>query len=120
MRSLVFFYVGSKLYIMKQLFDYKMVENRPVVEQVHEIQALAKELEQFPCVLPDKFVADGIIAKLPPSWTDFATTLKHKRQEFSVAELIGSLDVEERARAKDTRGKGVKTSSADMVPLDKK
>jgi hypothetical protein len=46
---------------------------------------------------------------------DFATTLKHKRQEFSVAELIGSLDVEERARAKDTRGKGVETSSANMV-----
>jgi hypothetical protein len=62
---------GSELYIMKQLFDYKMVENRPVVEQAHEIQALAKELEQFPCVLLDKFVASGIIAKLPPSWTDF-------------------------------------------------
>jgi hypothetical protein len=60
-------------------------------------------------------VAGGIIAKLPPSWTEFATTLKHKRQEFSVAELIRSLDVEERARAKDTRGKGVETSSANMV-----
>jgi hypothetical protein len=47
-------------------------------------------------------VAGDIIAKLSPSWTDFATTLKHKRQEFSVAKLIGSLDVEERARAKDT------------------
>ena len=50
--------------------------------------------------MPDKFIAGGIIAKLPPSWTDFATTLKHKRQEFSVAELIGSLDVEERAEQK--------------------
>jgi hypothetical protein len=60
-------------------------------------------------------VADGIIAKLPPSWMDFATTLKHKRQEFSVAKLIGSIDVEERARAKDTRGKGVETFSANMV-----
>jgi hypothetical protein len=30
--------------------------------------------------LPDKFVAGGIIAKLPPSWKDFATSLKHKRQ----------------------------------------
>jgi hypothetical protein len=59
---------------MEQLFDYKMVENRPVVEQAHEIQA-AKEFEQFTCVLSDKFVAGGIIAKLPPSWTDFATTL---------------------------------------------
>jgi hypothetical protein len=106
---------GSELYIMEQLFDYKMVENHLVVEQAHEIQALAKELEQFPCVLPDKFVAGGIIAKLPPSWMDFATTLKHKRQEFSVAELIGFLDVEERVRVKDTRGKGVDTSSANMV-----
>jgi hypothetical protein len=62
---------GSELYIMEQLFDYKMVENRPIVEHAHEIQALAKELEQFPCVLPDKLVAGGIIAKLPPSWMDF-------------------------------------------------
>jgi hypothetical protein len=105
---------GCELYIMEQLFDYKMMGNHHVVEQVHETQALAKELEQFPCVLPDKFMASGIIAKLPPSWTDFATTLKHKRQEFSVAELICSLDVEESERGKDTRGKGVETSSANM------
>jgi hypothetical protein len=60
-------------------------------------------------------VAGGIIAKLPPSWMDFATTLKHKIQEFSMSELIGSLDVEERVRAKDIREKGVETSSANMV-----
>jgi hypothetical protein len=39
---------GSELYLMEQLFDYKMVENRSVVEQTHEIQALAKELKLFP------------------------------------------------------------------------
>jgi hypothetical protein len=33
---------GSELYIMEQLFEYKMVENRSVVEQTHEIQALVK------------------------------------------------------------------------------
>ena len=58
---------ASELYLMEQLYDNKMVENRSVVEQAHEIQALAKELEYFPCLLPDKFVAGGIIAKLPPS-----------------------------------------------------
>jgi hypothetical protein len=100
---------------MEQLFDYKMVENRSVVEQAHEIQALGKELELFPCLLLDKFVAGGIITKLPPSWRDLATSLKHKRQEFSVSELIGTLDVEERARAKGGRGKGVETSAANMV-----
>jgi hypothetical protein len=66
---------------------------------------LAKELEHFPCILPDKFVPGGIIAKLPPSWKDFATSLKHKRQEFNVANLIGTLDVDERARGKDNNGK---------------
>jgi hypothetical protein len=46
----------------------------------------------------------------------FATSLKHKRKEFSIADLIGSLDVEEKASAKDTRGKGVVgTSSANVV-----
>ena len=67
------------MYIIEQLYDYKIVDNHSVVKQAHEIQALAKELEQFPCVLPTKFVAGGIITKLPPSWRDFATSLKHKR-----------------------------------------
>jgi hypothetical protein len=44
-----------------------MVDDRSVVEQAHEIQSLAKELEGFKCVLPDKFVARDIIAKLPPT-----------------------------------------------------
>jgi hypothetical protein len=99
---------------MEQLYDYKMVENRSIVEQAHEFQSLAKELELFPCPLLDKFVAGGIIAKLPPSWKDFSSSLKHKRQEFNVEELIGTLDVDERARAKDN-GKGVETSIANVV-----
>jgi hypothetical protein len=107
---------GSELYVMEQFCDYKMVDDRFLVEQAHEIQSLAKELEGFKCVLPNKFVAGGIIAKLPPTWTDFATSLKHKRKGFSIADLIGSLDVEEKTKTKDTRGKGVVwTSSANVV-----
>ena len=55
--------------------------------------------------LPDKFVTGCITAKLSQTWTDFATSLKHKRQEFGIADLIGSLNVEEKARAKDIHGK---------------
>src|SRR3989337_332245 len=96
---------GSELYVMEQLYDYKMTDERTVVQQAHEIQSLATDLEYFKCVLPDKFIAGGIIAKLPPSWNNFATSLKHKRQEFSVSDLISTLDVEEKARAKDTRAR---------------
>ena len=111
---------GSELYIMEQFLEYRMVEDRSVVEQAHEIHTLAKDLKncskESPCVLPNKFVAGGIISKLPPSWRDFATSLKHKRQEFTIDGLIGTLDVEEKARAKDIRGKGVVgASSANLV-----
>jgi hypothetical protein len=43
----------------------------------------------------------GIITKLPPSWRDFTTALKHKRVHMSISDLIASLDVEEKAWAKD-------------------
>jgi len=56
---------GSELYVMEQFHDYRMVDGRSMVEQVYEIQTLAKELEIFGCVLPNKFVAGCIIAKLP-------------------------------------------------------
>jgi hypothetical protein len=42
-----------------------MIDGRSVVEQAYEIQILAKEFKIFGCVLPDKFVAGCIIAKLP-------------------------------------------------------
>jgi hypothetical protein len=67
------------------------------------IQSLAKELEQFKCTVPDKFLIGDIIAKLPPSWRNFATSLKNKIHELSVTDLVLFLHVEEKARAKDTR-----------------
>ena len=43
---------GSELYLMKQLYDYKMVENNYVVEQAHEIHMLVKELHIFHVCCP--------------------------------------------------------------------
>jgi hypothetical protein len=67
---------------------------------------MVKELALLKIVIPDESVDRGIIAKLPPSWRDFATALKHKRVHISISDLIASLDVEEKARAKDGQFKG--------------
>jgi hypothetical protein len=45
----------------------------------------------------------------------FCTSLNHKRQEFNVAELIGTLDVDERTRGKDNNGKDPELSAANIV-----
>jgi hypothetical protein len=111
---------GGELYVMEQFLDYRMVEEHSVVEQAHEVQVLAKKLENYSkeasCVLPDKFVEGAIITKLQHSWRDFATSLKHERKEFTFDDLIATLDVEEKVRAKDTRGKAIAGSpSANFV-----
>ena len=43
-------HAGSELYVMEQFHDYRMVDDRSIVEQAHEIQTLAKELKIFGCV----------------------------------------------------------------------
>jgi hypothetical protein len=77
---------GSELYMMEQFLEYRMVENRSVMEQAHEIHTLAKYLKncskESPYVLPNKFMAGGIISKQPPSWRDFATSLKTQETEI--------------------------------------
>jgi hypothetical protein len=106
---------GSELYIIESFHDFKMTKDLFVVQQAYEIQYIAKELKLLKFALPDKFVAGCIIAKLPPSWRNFATTLKHKRHEISVKNLIASLDVEEKAQAKDTTEKGEGHATANYV-----
>jgi hypothetical protein len=92
---------STELYINEQYHDYHMVNRKSVVTQAHEMQCMVKELRLLKIVVPDEFVAGGIIAKLPLSWRDFATALKHKRAHMSISDLITSLDVEEKAQAKD-------------------
>ena len=36
---------GTELYVMEQYYDYKITDDCSVVDQAHEFQSLAKELE---------------------------------------------------------------------------
>jgi hypothetical protein len=77
---------------------------------------MVKELTLLKIVVPDEFVTEDIIAKLPPSCRDFANALKHKRVHMSISDLISSLDVEEKAQTKDRRSKGAEgQTNVNMV-----
>jgi hypothetical protein len=90
----------TEMYIIERYHDYQMVDGKSMVTQAHEIQCMVKKLGLLKIAVPDEFVARGIIAKLPPSWRDFANALRHKRVHLSISDLIASLDVEENAQAK--------------------
>jgi hypothetical protein len=107
---------GTELYIIEQYHDYQMVDGKSVVIHAHDIQCMMKKLTLLKIVVPDEFVARGIIAKLPPSWRVFTTALKYKRVHMSISDLIAFLDVEEKTRAKYIRSKGPQgKTNANMV-----
>nr|XP_040254206.1 uncharacterized protein LOC120972760 [Aegilops tauschii subsp. strangulata] len=57
---------GSELYAMEQFHDYRMVDNRHVLDQAHEIQCISKELELLKLVkseVPDQKVGTIIESK---------------------------------------------------------
>jgi hypothetical protein len=83
--------IDTELYIIEQYHNYQMVDGKSVVTQAHEIQCMVKELRLLKIIVPDEFVAGGIIAKLAPSWRDFSTALKHKRVDMSISNLITPL-----------------------------
>jgi hypothetical protein len=92
---------GRELYVNDQYHKYKMLDDRAIMEQAHEIQLLVGELAHFDCVLPNRFMVGGIITKLHPSCKYFSTSLKHKKETMTVENLIASLDVEGKAKSKD-------------------
>ncbi|XP_047313594.1 uncharacterized protein LOC124917068 [Impatiens glandulifera] len=72
-----------------------MVDSRPVINQVQEIQVILHEIHAEGMNLRETFQVAAIIEKLPPSWNDFKNYLKHNRKEMNVEELVIRLHIEE-------------------------
>jgi hypothetical protein len=67
-----------------------MTDNRFVLVQAHEVQCIAEELDPLKIVLLNRFVAVCIIAKLPSLWRNLFASIKHKREEILVENLMVS------------------------------
>ena len=72
-------------------------------------------------ILPDEFVSELLIEKLPSSWTDYKQQLKHRHKKMSLQELITHIIAEDtkkqdcataRAKALSTKANIVKEKPA--------
>ncbi|KAL1569059.1 cleavage and polyadenylation specificity factor subunit 1-like [Salvia divinorum] len=97
---------GLKKFAIAKYLDYKMVDSRPVMDQVQEFQLIIHDLTAEGMVLPESFTTGTSIEKLPPSWKDFKSYLKHRRKEMSLEDLIVKLRIEGDVRKNDHRAKG--------------
>ncbi|GAV60169.1 UBN2_2 domain-containing protein [Cephalotus follicularis] len=67
-------------YLIAKYFDFKMVDTKSVLEQVHELQVIVNKIRGRKIVLPESFQVGAIIAKLPPSWKDYGKKFLHIKE----------------------------------------
>jgi hypothetical protein len=72
---------GSELYVMEQFYDYKMVDDCPIVDQAHEIQSHAIKVEAI-------INSQGVWEAVSP--TD-GTTMDEKKNKTAMAQLLDAL-----------------------------
>ena len=95
--------------------NYKMIDSRPVMDQVQEFQMIIHGLVAEGMSLPDNFVRCILIEKLPPSWKDFKHYLKHKRKRMSLVDLIVKLRLEADVRKSNQKTKGPMDAKANLL-----
>ncbi|XP_073138849.1 uncharacterized protein [Henckelia pumila] len=75
---------GAKKFLVGRFLDFKMVDSKPVIIQVQEIQVILHEIHAEGMTLRESFQLEAIVEKLPPAWKDFKNYLKHKQNEMNV------------------------------------
>ncbi|KAM1493880.1 hypothetical protein ACFX10_025604 [Malus domestica] len=106
---------GSKKFIIGKFLKFNMVDSKPVMGQVEELQRLIHDLHAEGCSINEHFQVGAIIEKLPSSWNDFKIYLKHKRREMSLEDLILRLRVEEDHRKGDKADASSMEAKANFV-----
>ncbi|KZV24914.1 hypothetical protein F511_21612 [Dorcoceras hygrometricum] len=78
---------GAKKFLVGRFLDLKMLDSKPVISQVQELQLILHDIHAEGMTLSESFQVAAIIEKLPPAWKEFKNYLKHKRKEMNVEEL---------------------------------
>lgn len=85
----------SKKFLVSHFNNYKMVDNKSVMEQLYEIERILNNYKQHNMNMDETIIVSSIIDKLPPSWKDFKRTMKHKKEDISLEQLGNHLRLEE-------------------------
>lgn len=59
---------GAKKFLISKYFDFKFIDNKPVLPQVHELQIIVNKLRAIKIDLLEPFQVGAVIAKLAQFW----------------------------------------------------
>jgi len=86
-----------------------MIKDKDIKTQINEYHKLLEDIKAENILLPDEFVLELLIKKLPSSCTDYKQQLKHRHKQMTLQELITHIIIE------DTNRKGSATARAKAL-----
>ncbi|XP_024962386.1 uncharacterized protein LOC112502647 [Cynara cardunculus var. scolymus] len=98
---------GTNKYLVSQYLRFQMVDEKQILEQVHELQVFVNKLKMLSIAIPEIFQVGAVIDKLLPFWKHFSKRMMYKTEDYSLDELLKHLRIEKKARNRESRGKSV-------------
>ncbi|XP_057990279.1 uncharacterized protein LOC131172774 [Hevea brasiliensis] len=106
---------GVDKFLIMKYFEFQMIDNISVMDQVHELHVLVSKLKDLKVIVPESLQVGGIIAKLPPSWNDYRKKLLHTTEDFSLEQIQKHLRIEEETRNRDKKFVSESTTKVNFV-----
>uniref|UniRef100_A0A2N9HPB4 Retrovirus-related Pol polyprotein from transposon TNT 1-94-like beta-barrel domain-containing protein n=1 Tax=Fagus sylvatica TaxID=28930 RepID=A0A2N9HPB4_FAGSY len=107
---------GADKFLIMKYFEFAMVDNISVMDQVHELQVMVNKLKDLKVVVAENLQVGAIIAKLPPSWNDYRKKLMHTTEDFTIEQIQKHLRIEEETRIRDKKINKKKQKKDHKVP----
>ncbi|KAL5537577.1 hypothetical protein UlMin_046084 [Ulmus minor] len=92
---------GTKKFLISKYFDFKFLDDKPLLSQIHELQIIFNKLKVVKIELPKPFQVGAIIAKLPPTWKSYRKRVLHRSEDYSLEEIQKHIRIEEKSRSRD-------------------
>ena len=80
--------VVQQRFVIGNYYRWEMIKDKDIKIQINEYHKLLEDFKAKNIILPDEFVLELLIEKLPQSWTDYKQQLKHMHRQMSLPDLI--------------------------------
>ncbi|KAL5550601.1 hypothetical protein UlMin_000777 [Ulmus minor] len=78
---------GTKKFLFSKYFDFKFLDDKSFLLQIHELRIIVNKLKAVKIELPEPFQVGNIIAKLPQTWKCYRKRVLHKSEDYSMEEI---------------------------------
>ncbi|XP_073046157.1 uncharacterized protein [Primulina eburnea] len=94
---------GTDRFLSMKFFEFQMVDNKSVMDQVDELLVLVSSLKDLKIEVSEQLQVAAVIAKLPTTWNGYRKKLLHISENFTIDQLMKHIRIEEETRIRENK-----------------